>query len=342
VAKQVPGKEEFYETLRYFGKRIEQTGVTLQLGKRVGAQDLLAGGFRHVVLATGVNPRLPEIEGINHPKVKGYLDVLRDKQPVGKTVAVVGAGGIGFDVAEYLLHEGKSPSLDQELFFREWGVDTSGTLRGGVAAAHIGTVPRKVYLLQRKASKVGEGLGKTTGWIHRTGLKNRGVEMIAGVTYRKVDDAGLHICVGDKEMVLAVDNVIICAGQDPNRELQQALQAEGVTVHLIGGADKAAELDAKRAIWQGTELALTLDTTAKPQVPGADAASGPRLAPKVAESLAKWHEMAAAGSMAELPSILHPKAVFRSPMAHTPYPGAQVVQLILGTVVKKVNAVLEI
>jgi 2,4-dienoyl-CoA reductase (NADPH2) len=191
--------------------------------------------------------------------VLNYLDVLRDKKPVGKTVAVIGAGGIGFDVSEYLLHEGTSPSLDRARFFAEWGVDTTGTVRGGLKDAHIGPVPRKIYLLQRKVGKVGDGLGKTTGWIHRTSLKNRCVEMIPGVTYRKVDDAGLHITVEDKDMTLAVDHVIVCAGQEPNRELQTALQAQGVRVHLIGGADKAAELDAKRAIQQGTELALSID-----------------------------------------------------------------------------------
>ncbi|HPL80377.1 MAG TPA: FAD-dependent oxidoreductase, partial [Burkholderiaceae bacterium] len=332
VAKQVPGKEEFFETLRYFEKQIERTGVKLQLGRKVSAQDLVGGGYKHVVLATGVNPRTPDIEGIGHPKVLGYLEVLRDKKPVGKTVALIGAGGIGFDVAEFLLAEGASPSLDPAKFFAEWGVDATGASRGGLAEAHIGTVPRKVYLLQRKVSKVGDGLGKTTGWIHRTALKNRGVEMIAGVTYRKVDDAGLHITVGEKEMVLPVDNVVVCAGQDPQRELQAELQAAGVTVHLIGGADKAAELDAKRAIKQGTELALSLD----PGAPQADAPVGAtfdqRVTPQVSESLAKWHEMVAAVNLGELPSILHPKAVFRSPMAHMPYPGAQVVQLILGTV----------
>ena len=331
VAKQVPGKEEFYETLRYFGKQIELTGAKLQLGRKVSAQDLLGEGYQHVVLATGIVPRTPEIEGVHHPKVLSYLDVLREKKPVGKTVAVVGAGGIGFDVSEYLLHEGTSPSLDAAKFFAEWGVDTTGAARGGLKEAHLGTIPRKVYLLQRKTSKVGEGLGKTTGWIHRTSLKNRNVEMIPGVNYRKVDDAGLHITVDGKDMVLPVDNVILCAGQDPQRALQAELLAAGCTVHLIGGADKAAELDAKRAIWQGTELALNLDTTARKE----EAAPAARaVAPAVAQSLKQWHEMVAQGNLAELPAILHPKAVFRSPMAHTPYPSAQAVQLILGTVVK--------
>ncbi len=261
VAKQIPGKEEFYETLRYFGEQLQQTGVSVKLGQRVDADTLVKEGFKQVVLATGITPRLPEIDGIAHPKVLGYLDVLKDKKPVGKTVAVIGAGGIGFDVSEYLLHEGESASLNPAKFFAEWGVETTGATRGGLQPAHIGEVPRHIHLLQRKSSKVGEGLGKTTGWIHRTGLKNRGVHMLAGVTYRKIDDAGLHITVDGQDRLLEVDNVIVCAGQDPNRELQAVLQAQGVAVHLIGGADKAAELDAKRAIKQGTELALRLDTS---------------------------------------------------------------------------------
>ncbi|OYU43674.1 MAG: 2,4-dienoyl-CoA reductase, partial [Burkholderiales bacterium PBB4] len=335
VAKQVPGKEEFYETLRYFGKQIELTGVKLQLNQKVSAQDLTAGGFKHVVLATGVTPRMPEIEGITHPKVLGYLDVLRDKKPVGKTVALIGAGGIGFDTAEFLLHEGTSPSLDQAKFFAEWGVDTAYASAGGLKPAHIEKTPRKVYLLQRKTSKVGDGLGKTTGWIHRTSLKNREVEMINGVTYRKVDDAGLHITVGDKDMVLPVDNVVVCAGQDPQRALQADLQAAGVNVHLIGGADVAAELDAKRAIKQGTELALAFGAA---PAQAAEAGAAPTLAQTlpapVAASLKLWHQMIAENNLAELPSILHRKAVFRSPMAHTPYPSAQAVQVILTNVVQ--------
>ena len=334
VAKQVPGKEEFYETLRYFGERLKQTGVTVQMGRKVSAAELVQLGFKQVVLATGISPRLPEIEGIHHPKVLGYLDVLRDKKPVGKTVAVIGAGGIGFDVSEYLLHEGQSPSLNKAKFFAEWGVDTTGGARGGLKTAHLEAVPRKIYLLQRKTSKVGDGLGKTTGWIHRTGLKNRGVEMIPGVTYRKVDDAGLHITVGDKEQLLPVDTVIVCAGQDPNRELQAELQAAGVAVHLIVRADKAAERDAKRAIKQGTELALSLDPAAAPAAAVAVPTGAHQAPAAVQASLKVWHTMVAAGDLGELPSILHKKAVFRSPMAHTPYPSAQAVQVILSTVSK--------
>jgi 2,4-dienoyl-CoA reductase (NADPH2) len=184
--------------------------------------------------------------------------VLRDKCTVGKTVALIGAGGIGFDVAEFLLHQGTSASLDKATFFAEWGVDTSYATRGGLKAPVLEASPRKVFLLQRKARKVGDGLGKTTGWIHRTSLKNRQVEMISGVSYRRIDDAGLHINVGEREMLIPADTVVVCAGQEPQRELQAALLAAGCTVHLIGGADVATELDAKRAIKQGTELAVAL------------------------------------------------------------------------------------
>ncbi len=343
VAKQVPGKEEFYETLRYFKRQIEITGVKLQLNRKVSAKELVDAGFKHIVLATGVTPRLPEIEGITHPKVVGYLDVLRDKCAVGKTVALIGAGGIGFDVAEFLLHSGSSPSLDKSKFFAEWGVDTRYAERGGLKAAHIEVSPRKLYLLQRKASKVGDGLGKTTGWIHRTSLKNRAVEMLNGVTYRKVDDAGLHITVGDKDITIPADTVVVCAGQDPQRALQADLLAAGCAVHLIGGADKAAELDAKRAIKQGTELALGLDLSAAavPQPAASQAApAGAAASPAggmpaaVAAGLVQWHSMVASGDLGELGSLLHPKVVFHSPMAHTPYPSAMVVGLILTTVSK--------
>ena len=203
--------------------------------------------------------------------------MLRDKCAVGKTVALIGAGGIGFDVAEYLLHSGTSPSLDPAKFFAEWGVDTAYAERGGLMPAHIEKSPRKVFLLQRKASKVGDGLGKTTGWIHRTSLKNRQVEMMSGVTYRKIDDAGLHITVGERrDRLIPADTVVVCAGQEPQRELQAELVAAGCTVHLIGGADKAAELDAKRAIKQGTELAVALDSVAARRRRGRHAASRDR------------------------------------------------------------------
>ena len=256
IAKQIPGKEEFYETLRYYAKQIALTGVTLRLGTQVRAQDLVNQGFSQVVLATGVTPRRPDIEGIDHPSVRSYLEVLQGKCEVGPRVALIGAGGIGFDTAEYLLHEGVSPSLDPAKFFAEWGVDRQYRTGGGLQAAQVAPPPRKIYLLQRKKSKVGDGLGKTTGWIHRTALKNREVEMLNRVSYQRIDDAGLHITVGDQPMTLEVDTVVVCAGQEPQRALQADLQAAGVAVHLIGGASVAAELDAKRAILEGTQLAL--------------------------------------------------------------------------------------
>lgn len=256
IAKQVPGKEEFYETLRYFGKQLGMTGVTLKLNTFVNAQDL--AGFDEVILATGITPRVPQIPGIEHAKVLNYLDVLRDKKPVGKTVAIIGAGGIGFDVAEYLSHSGSSPSLDSKKFFAEWGVDTSYKTVGGLCKPEVEAPARQIFLLQRKASKVGDNLGKTTGWIHRTGLKNRRVQMIAGVSYDKIDDAGLHITVAGEQQTIPVDNVVLCAGQDPKRDLLAALSTAGKPVHLIGGADVASELDAKRAIDQGARLAAII------------------------------------------------------------------------------------
>ncbi len=261
VAKRVPGKEEFYETLRYFGRKLQTTGVELCLNTRVDAAQLAAGGYDEIILATGIVPRLPAIEGIEHPKVMTYLDVLLGRKEVGQTVAVVGAGGIGFDVSEFLVHQGVATSQDREAFWKEWGIDGALEARGGVAGvrAQPHAPARQVYLLQRKKTKVGDGLGKTTGWIHRTGLKNKQVQMLNSVEYLGIDDAGLHIRIGEGEpQVLAVDNVIICAGQDPLRELQDALVAAGQSVHLIGGADVAAELDAKRAINQGSRLAAGL------------------------------------------------------------------------------------
>ena len=258
VAKKVPGKEEFYETLRYFRRQIELKGVDLRLNTRADVATLAQGGFDEIVLATGVTPRKPEIAGIDHPKALSYLDVLRDGKAVGKQVAVIGAGGIGFDVSEYLTHEGESGALNPEKFYAEWGIDTQYAERGGLRQPEVETPPRKVYLLQRKTSKVGDGLGKTTGWIHRTGLKARRVGMSAGVNYERIDDAGLHVTVDGQAQVLPVDHVIICAGQEPLRELQQGLLDAGCKVHLIGGADVAAELDAKRAINQGTRLAAAI------------------------------------------------------------------------------------
>ncbi|SME92410.1 NADPH-dependent 2,4-dienoyl-CoA reductase [Pseudogulbenkiania subflava] len=258
VAKKIPGKEEFHETLRYFARRLETTGVTLRLNIRVQADDLK--DFDEVVLATGIAPRLPAIPGIEHPKVLSYLDVLKHGKPVGRSVAIIGAGGIGFDTAEFLTHEGTSTSLDAAAFMREWGVDMSGETAGGLApqGPQPHPSPREVYLLQRKTSKVGEGLGKTTGWIHRESLKMKRVNMVSGVSYDRIDDAGLHVTIKGESQVLAVDHVVICAGQDPLRELQAPLAALGKPVHLIGGADVAAELDAKRAIDQGVRLAAVI------------------------------------------------------------------------------------
>jgi 2,4-dienoyl-CoA reductase (NADPH2) len=258
VAKKVPGKEEFFETLRYFRKQIDLRGVKLRLNTRVGAQELVQGGFDAIVLATGVKPRVPDIEGINHPKVLGYLDVLRDGRAVGKSVALIGAGGIGFDVAEYLTHSGESASVNPEKFYAEWGIDPGYRAPGGLRPAQVEDSPRQVYLLQRKKSKVGDGLGKTTGWIHRSSLKARHVNMVSSVSYRKIDDAGLHVTIDGQEKLIPVDNVVLCAGQEPQRDLYADLQNAGCTVHLIGGADVAVELDAKRAIDQGVRLAATI------------------------------------------------------------------------------------
>ncbi|MDM5089493.1 NADPH-dependent 2,4-dienoyl-CoA reductase [Aeromonas bestiarum] len=255
-AKQIPGKEEFHETLRYFAKRLEKCGVELYLGQRQSAESLLGGGFDEVILATGIRPRTPNIPGIEHPKVLNYIDVLRDHKPVGDKVAVIGAGGIGFDVAEYLV-EGKG-DRSRDHWLKEWGIDKQFGERGGLMAPEIDAPERQIWLLQRKESKVGDGLGKTTGWIHRTVLKNRKVQMLSGVQYLRIDDEGLHIQVGETRQCLPVDQVIICAGQEPLKELQAGLQAAGKPVHIIGGADVAAELDAKRAIRQGAELAAVI------------------------------------------------------------------------------------
>ncbi|MER6996729.1 NADPH-dependent 2,4-dienoyl-CoA reductase [Streptomyces sp. NPDC000410] len=256
IAKRVPGKEEFEETLRYFRTQLELRGVQVRLGTFVTAG--LLDDYDEVVVATGVTPRTPEIEGVDHPSVVSYLDVLRDGAEVGERVAIIGAGGIGFDVAEFLTDGGEGASLDPETYFRQWGVDTGYGERGGLRAPERPKPPRTVHLLQRKASKVGAGLGKTTGWIHRTELKHRGVTMVAGASYDRIDDAGLHITVGDASTVVPVDTVVLCAGQEPRRDLYEELRATGRAVHLIGGADVAAELDAKRAIDQGTRLAAAI------------------------------------------------------------------------------------
>lgn len=258
IAKQIPGKEEFYETIRYFDTKIKKHEVDLKLNTRADEETLV--GFDEVLLGTGITPRTPNIPGIEHPKVLSYLDVLRDKKEVGKRVAIIGAGGIGFDVAEYLTHDGESTSQNLSAFLAEWGIDEQNEVRGGVEGMipKPEESPREVYLLQRKETKVGAGLGKTTGWIHRLALKNKNVQMINAVQYEKIDDKGLHITAGGTPELLEVDNVIICAGQLSNNKMYEPLKAKGLNVHLIGGADLASELDAKRAIDQGSRLAATL------------------------------------------------------------------------------------
>ncbi|MEU3559256.1 NADPH-dependent 2,4-dienoyl-CoA reductase [Kitasatospora sp. NPDC006786] len=259
IARRIPGKEEFDETLRYFRTRLAELAVTLRLGATVTAEQLAEQGHDEIVLATGVTPRTPaDIPGIDHPSVLGYLDVLRDGAPVGERVAILGAGGIGFDVAEFLTDPGDAASLNPPAFQAKWGIDPDYRERGGLRAPERPKPPRSVHLLQRKTGKVGAGLGKTTGWIHRTELKHRGVVMVPGVTYDLIDDAGLHLTVDGERQLLPVDTVVLCTGQEPRRDLYEALRERGLPAHLIGGADVAAELDAKRAIKQGTELAATL------------------------------------------------------------------------------------
>jgi len=261
MAKVIPGKEEFHEMLRYMAWRIGDTGVHLHLGQRVAAHDL--HGFDEIVIATGVLPRDPHIPGQEHPKVLSYIDVLRHRKPVGATVAVIGAGGIGFDVAQFLVHHGTSTTLDADAWRREWGVTDPAIARGGLAPeGGAPTAPaRKVMLLQRKAGTLGRGLGKTTGWIHRASLKMKQVEMIGAVNYERIGDAGLLVSHGAKREStewLACDSIVLCAGQMPLRELADVLEAEDRKVHVIGGALEAGELDAKRAIDQAARLAARL------------------------------------------------------------------------------------
>ena len=259
IAKTIPGKEEFYETLRYFKRQIElQPNIELVLNHTVTYEELSQANYDEIVVATGVTPRQLQFEGIDHPKVLSYIQVLKERVPVGKRVAIIGAGGIGFDTAEYLTHEGDSGSLNPEKFYAEWGIDTSYAHVGGLKQPELEKSEREIYLLQRKTAAVGAGLGKTTGWIHRTGFKHRDVKMIAGASYDKVDDQGLHITVDGQTTVLDVDNVVICAGQESYTAMFDQLKADGKNVHLIGGAKEAGELDAKRAIRQGAELAAVL------------------------------------------------------------------------------------
>jgi 2,4-dienoyl-CoA reductase (NADPH2) len=265
MARRIPGKEEFSETLRYFARRIEATGVKLHLGTRVTADRLVADKFDGVLLATGVVPRDPRIPGQDSPNVLSYVDVLLHGKPVGERVAIVGAGGIGFDVAEFLVTPpGHSPTLDLKEWLAEWGVADPVQVRGGVVRPRPSPPARKVTLLQRKAGKLGKGLGKTTGWIHRAALLMKNVEMIGGVNYERITPEGLFVTYGEQRkdgQLIECDTVVLCAGQEPLRELQAPLLAAGVPVHLIGGADEAAELDAKRAIDQGTRLAALLGST---------------------------------------------------------------------------------
>jgi 2,4-dienoyl-CoA reductase (NADPH2) len=262
MAKRVPGKEEFSETLRYFTRRIAITGVQLHLGQRITAAELVARRFDEVVLATGVLPRAPKIPGADGANVLSYVDVLLHGAPVGERVAIIGAGGIGFDVAEFLVTApGHSPTMNLHAWLAEWGVTDPARTRGGVLPAQPTPPARQVTLLQRKAGKLGKGLGKTTGWIHRATLQMKRVEMIGGVHYERITPQGVFVTYGDKHadgQLIECDTVVLCAGQEPLRELLAPLKAAGVKTHLIGGADEAAELDAKRAIGQGTRLAASL------------------------------------------------------------------------------------
>jgi 2,4-dienoyl-CoA reductase (NADPH2) len=265
MAKRVPGKEEFHETLRYFGRKLETTGVKVHLGTRISAEFLIDGKYDEVLLATGVAPRNPKIPGQAEQektgKVLSYIDVLQHRKPVGQRVAVIGAGGIGFDISEYLVSDGHSPTLDLAAWNKEWGVADPQLMRSGLTRPEIAPPARQVTLLQRKAESLGKRLGKTTGWIHRAQLKMKQVEMIGGVNYEAIDERGLLISYGEKRenaTLLEVDTIVLCSGQEPLRELYEPLKNAEVSVHLIGGADVASELDAKRAINQGSRLAATL------------------------------------------------------------------------------------
>jgi 2,4-dienoyl-CoA reductase (NADPH2) len=263
MAKTIPGKEEFHEMIRYFTRKVELSSVKVFLETRVDAAMLAERKYDHVLLATGVAPRNPRIPGQDSPKVLSYVEVLRDKKPVGKRVAIIGAGGIGFDVAEFLVHDGPSPTLNLDAWLADWGVVDPQTSRGGLGSAppKNHAPAREIALFQRKKGKLGAALGKTTGWIHRATLQNMGVKMIAGVNYERIDERGLHVSYGEKRerpTLFEVDNIILCAGQEPLRELVEPLKAKGITVTLIGGADEATELDAKRAIDQGARVAAAL------------------------------------------------------------------------------------
>ncbi|BDA79243.1 2,4-dienoyl-CoA reductase [Leptospira kobayashii] len=256
IARRIPGKEEFKETIRYFGNKIKQTGVQLHLGKKVSAEELISGKYDEVVLATGVVPRMPSIPGMEKSNVLSYVDLVLNGKPAGKNVAVIGAGGIGFDVSLYLTDAGHP--FTKENYLKEWGINTSISENGGLSVKQEMKSDRKVTMLKRSNNKFGSTLGKTTGWIHKTSLEDRKVDQISGVTYKEIDKEGILIEVKGKDRKVEADTIVICAGQDPNRELLESLEKAGVNVHLIGGADLAAELDAKRAIDQGTRLAARL------------------------------------------------------------------------------------
>ncbi|MEO9617206.1 MAG: NADPH-dependent 2,4-dienoyl-CoA reductase [Parasphingorhabdus sp.] len=260
LAKTIPGKEEFYETLRYYRRMIEVHSIDLRLNTRADAAGLKAEGFDHIIVSTGIIPRTPDIDGIDHDKVVSYIDVIKGNKPVGKKVAIIGAGGIGFDVSELISHAGASGAVDRDVFAAEWGVDFENHPRGGVTGVEPKIVKsdREITLLQRKDSRVGAGLGKTTGWTHRITLTRRGVGMMNGVEYVKIDDAGLHILQGGQPELLEADTIIICAGQDPLRELYDDLDKEGISAELVGGAFEAMELDAKAAINQASYMAAAI------------------------------------------------------------------------------------
>ncbi|RRQ26541.1 NADPH-dependent 2,4-dienoyl-CoA reductase [Rhodococcus sp. Eu-32] len=260
IAQRIPGKEEFSETIRYFTTALRDADVTLHLGRRVTAAELVDGEFDEVVVATGVVPRIPSIPGIDHPSVLSYADVVEHGKPVGDRVAVIGAGGIGVDISEFLTTD-VSPTLDLKEWKQEWGVTEPEAAPGALTTPVPAASPREVFLLQRKKGRIGAGLAKTTGWVHRAALKAKGVHEISGVNYERIDDDGLHISFGEKHekpRVLDVDTIVVCAGQESVRDIADDLDAAGVTTHVIGGADLAAELDAKRAIEQGTRLAARL------------------------------------------------------------------------------------
>ncbi len=258
MAKKIPGKEDYAETIRYYGKMIEKHSVDLRLNTKITVEMLSSGNYDEVIISSGVNPRKLDFEGINHSKVLDYFDVLSKGKPVGKKVAIVGAGGIGFDMAEFLSHEGESMSLNVEAYMKEWGVDMSYENRGAFTVPNNTPSPREIYLLKRSKGKHGKGLGKTTGWIHRASLVKKKVIMLSMVEYLKVDDSGFHIRVGEDVQLLDVDNVIICAGQESRDDLSTQLREKGINVHVIGGALNSKELDAKRAIKEASYLAAKL------------------------------------------------------------------------------------